>query len=253
MVFSHPISPLPDVLRAGVRRLWFTRLSGHDDALLPIVIFTDLLRTTPCQAPRGIDPFIGLPCRMVKQAIEDRRGDDGIPEDAAPFSHRAVGGDQDRSLLVAPRHQLEEQMGGVGLEGQIAQLVDDQQLRPRQGRHLPVERAIAVCLGQHRHQRGRRDELHVVILPDCLAAEADSQMRLARARRAEEQNRVAMGDPAAGRQLPDLPLIQRWLRLEVEAVQLAHEGELRQLARHGDAPLVAPRDLARHQEGQRLA
>lgn len=62
-----------------------------------------------------------------------------------------------------------------------------------------------------------------------------------------------MSNPAAGRQLPDLAVIQRRLRVEVEAVEFAHKRELRDLACHGDAPLVAPRDLARNEEGQSLA
>ena len=90
-----------------------------------------------------------------------------------------------------------------------------------------------MSLGQHRHQRGRRDELHVVILADRLAAEADGKMRLARSGRPQEQKRVTVRDPAAGRKLPDLLLIQRRLRLVVEAVQFAHEGELGELAMPG--------------------
>jgi hypothetical protein len=121
-------------------------------------------------------------------------------------------------------------MGGVGLEGKIAQFVDDQQLRSRQECQLFVERAVAVGLGQHRHQGSCRDELNVVILTDRLAAEAHGQMGLSRSRRPEEQNRIAVGDPAASCQFPDLTWIQRWLRLEVEAVQFTHERELCQLA-----------------------
>lgn len=43
-------------------------------------------------------------------------------------------------------------------------------------------------------------------------------MSLACSGRPEEQDRVAVSDPAAGRKLPDLALIQRRLGLEVEAV-----------------------------------
>lgn len=71
-----------------------------------------------------------------------------------------------------------------------------------------VEQAVGVGLGQHRHQRRRRDELHVVILTDGLSAQGDRQMGLARARRPQEQECVAVCDPPAGRQFPDLLLIQ---------------------------------------------
>lgn len=80
-------------------------------------------------------------------------------------------------------------------------------------------------LGQHRHERGRRDELDAMVLPDRLAPESHRQMCLARTRRSKQQDRVAMSDPAAGRQLPDLALIQRRLRVEVEAVEFAYKRE----------------------------
>src|SRR3546814_744335 len=38
---------------------------------------------------------------VVQQAIEDRGGDDGIAEHAAPFPDRAVAGDQHAAALVA--------------------------------------------------------------------------------------------------------------------------------------------------------
>ena len=58
---------------------------------------------------------------------------------------------------------------------------------------------------------------------------------------------------SGGCKLPDLTLIQRRLGIEVEAVQFAYEGELSQLARHGDAPLVAASNLPRDKEGQGFA
>src|SRR5215217_7555883 len=62
-----------------------------------------------------------------------------------------------------------------------------------------------------------------------------------------------MRNPAAGRQLPDLPRIQRRLRVELKAVEFTHKRELRDLARHGNPTLVAPCDLAPNQERQGLA
>ncbi len=52
----------------------------------------------------------------------------GVAEGGSPFGDRAVAGHQHRAALVAPARQLEEQVGGVGLEQQVGQLVDDQQL-----------------------------------------------------------------------------------------------------------------------------
>ena len=78
-------------------------------------------------------------------------------------------------------------------------------------------------------------------------------MRLADAGRPEQQQRLAVRHPAAGGKLADLPGIERGLGGEVEAVQLAHRREMRDLARHLDATLVPAGDLALAQERQRLA
>lgn len=56
---------------------------------------------------------------VMEQAIEDGGSDDGIAEHGAPLADRAVGGDEQAAALVAPRHELEEQVGGIGIEGQM--------------------------------------------------------------------------------------------------------------------------------------
>lgn len=61
---------------------------------------------------------------VVKQPIEDRRGDDGITEDRAPFSDGAVEGHEHGAALIAAADELEEQTRGVGLERQTTELVD---------------------------------------------------------------------------------------------------------------------------------
>ncbi len=78
-------------------------------------------------------------------------------------------------------------------------------------------------------------------------------MRLAHPRRAEEQHGLAVGDEAPRRDLPDLRLVKRRLGGEVEAGQLAHEGEAGQPEPHVDAALVAPGDLPLAEQRQGLA
>jgi hypothetical protein len=50
----------------------------------------------------------------------------GVPEHFAPTPERLVGGHDHGSALVAGGHELEEQVGGLGLERYVANLVDDQ-------------------------------------------------------------------------------------------------------------------------------
>jgi hypothetical protein len=41
---------------------------------------------------------------VVEEAVEDRGGDGGVVEDRAPVSDAAVGGEDDRTVLVAVLH-----------------------------------------------------------------------------------------------------------------------------------------------------
>lgn len=84
-------------------------------------------------------------------------------------------------------------MCGVGLERQIAELVDDQQLGPRQDRQLLFQRTFLMSLGKHGDQRRGGNELGAIILPDRLAPERNRQMRFACAWRPEQKGRVASG------------------------------------------------------------
>src|SRR3546814_4779988 len=86
-------------------------------------------------------------------------------------------------------------------------------------------------LRQRRHQGGRSDELDAVVVADRLAAEADCQMGLAGSGRTEEQQRVAMRHPTAGREFAELALVERGLGAPVEPLEVAHERELRDLRR----------------------
>jgi hypothetical protein len=108
---------------------------------------------------------------VVKQPIEDRGCDHGIPEDRAPFPDRPVRGDEHGAALVTPADQLEEQVSGIRLERQVTELVDDQQLRFRVVGQTFLEPAIRVRFGELRDQRGRRREQHRVAGHDRIASD----------------------------------------------------------------------------------
>src|SRR5581483_2702814 len=88
-----------------------------------------------------------------------------------------------RAGLVAPAHQLEEQMRSVRLQRQVAKLVDDQQLRLREAEQLLVEPLLGVCLGEACDERHGGGELHRVAGQDRLPAEGDGKVGLADAGR----------------------------------------------------------------------
>lgn len=67
---------------------------------------------------------------MVDNAVDHGGGNGLVGEDFAPAGKGQVAGQDDRAGLVARGDQLEEQVRCVGVEGEIANLVDDQELQP---------------------------------------------------------------------------------------------------------------------------
>src|SRR3546814_5369124 len=95
-------------------------------------------------------------------------------------------------------------MRGVGFERQVAELVDDPQLRLGVEAEPLLEPSVGVSLDQAGDQRRRGDEQHRVALADRLAAERDGEVGLAAAWWAAQEERRPVGYPAAGRQIADL-------------------------------------------------
>ena len=62
--------------------------------------------------------------------------------------HRLVRGDDQRGPFVAGGHELEEQVRGLGFEGDVADLVDDQQRDPAELDQFVLEPAGVVGLGE---------------------------------------------------------------------------------------------------------
>ena len=122
----------------------------------------------------------------------------------------------------------------AAVDRQVADLVDDQQ--PRHGVELEplLEPPLGVRLGERGDQVGRRGEEHAVAGLDGLEPEADRQVGLAHAGRAEHDDVVAVLDEVTARQRLDLLLVERRLIAEVEGLQRFDEGEARHAGAHGD-------------------
>ena len=85
---------------------------------------------------------------MVDHAVDHRCGDGLVAEDAAPAAEGQVGGQDQRGVFVAAADELEEQVGGLGFEGDVADFVDDQQRIAAQAAQLVLEPAGVVGVGQ---------------------------------------------------------------------------------------------------------
>jgi len=64
----------------------------------------------------------------VKDPIQDGRCDDPVAKDLVPLAEAYVLGQDQRPLFVAPRDELEEQTGAVAVDGDVSDLVNDQEL-----------------------------------------------------------------------------------------------------------------------------
>jgi hypothetical protein len=65
------------------------------------------------------------------------------PRTSPPGPEAAVAGDDDRAAFVAAGDEREQQVGGLALQGEVADLVDDEQPVEVQASQLVVE-AVAV-------------------------------------------------------------------------------------------------------------
>jgi hypothetical protein len=82
----------------------------------------------------------------VDEPVDQGGGDHGVAEDLAPLLEAAVGGDDDRAAFVAAGDEREEQVGGLALQGQVANFVDDEQVVALQPAQLGLE-LVAVLGG----------------------------------------------------------------------------------------------------------
>ena len=67
---------------------------------------------------------------MVGQAIQQGGRHLGVAEDGCPIGEDEIGGDDDCRPLVEAADQVEEQLAAAVGKGQIAQLVEDDEVDP---------------------------------------------------------------------------------------------------------------------------
>src|SRR5579862_6065497 len=94
--------------------LWFVGRGCGDAAEIPV------------PEPVGV-AFEGDDVGVVDEPVDHRGGDDLVAEDLAPPAERLVAGNDEAGSFVAGGDELEEQVGGLSLERDVADFVDDQQ------------------------------------------------------------------------------------------------------------------------------
>ena len=95
---------------------------------------------------------------MVREAVDqgDRAG--RVGKDGVPLLKEQVRGHDDGALLVSATDDLKQQVRGVGVVGEVPDLVNGQNLRPGIGAQSALQRARGVLAVQIEQEVRRGDE-----------------------------------------------------------------------------------------------
>ena len=171
---------------------------------------------------------------VVGEAIEQRGRHLGITEDARPFTECEVGGDDDRGALVEPADEVEQELSSGLSEGQIAELVENDEVHSGELIGDPTLPSVAGL------DLEPVDEIDHVVEPatgagaDAASGDGNGQMGLAGAGAADQHGVALLGDEATAGEVTDERLIDR-RALELEVVDVLGERQL------GDGELVLDR------------
>ena len=130
---------------------------------------------------------------VVREAVDEGDRAGRIGKDGVPLLEGQIRRDEDGFLLVATADNLKEEIGGVGVVGQIADFVDGEQVRPGIGAEATFERARRVPAVEIEHEIGRREKAGGVAGQDRLVDEVLREHRLAEPLRTDEDDILALG------------------------------------------------------------
>ena len=91
---------------------------------------------------------------VVKQSVDQGTGHEVVAEDLAPFVKEFVRDQNGRGSLIAASYELEEEHGAVASDRQVADLVDHEERRMREGLK-PLSEGFRPCGFESRSRRGR--------------------------------------------------------------------------------------------------
>lgn len=184
---------------------------------------------------------------MVQEAIKQCGRDDGIAEDISPFGKAAVCGQDHRALLVSSVDEVEEEIAAAGHDGEIADLVDDEQRRAAEEEQAFAKASFSLGLGETCDEFCKRAEVDAPAGFDRLDAESDGQVALVGSWRAEKVYDFAAGDEPELGKCQDAVAVERGLEGEVEAGQRLDRPEASHAERRLDPAVLAQREFFRQE------
>ena len=168
------------------------------------------------------------------QAIEQGRCQGRVPKDLGPVRKAKIRRNDDRSSLVAFRHDMEKQFSTFTRKRHIAEFVYDEQAKPGIALHESTESFAFPGLDQFVGQAASRDKA----CRDPLAAGFNSKscrhVRFPRPSFAKEDDVAMVLDIVAAGQFPEQPSVQARDRFGIEVLQGLDALVLGHVAGNGD-------------------
>src|SRR3954447_269885 len=163
--------------------------------------------------------FEGEDFGVVDEPVDHRGGDDVVAEDLAPGAEGLVGGDDQARAFVAAADEHEHQVGGVRVERDVADLVDDEQRDPLQPREFVVEAALALRVGEQGDPFGGGAERDAVPGEAGADGDRDRQMAFPGPRGPEQDEILAAGEEVELAEVQDRVAPEAGLKGEVEFLE----------------------------------
>src|SRR5215211_6811408 len=105
-----------------------------------------------------VRPRAGLDDVSVEgESVDDGSGEPGVGEGGAPFGEGGIGGAGDRGFLLARSDDLEQQFGAAGVEPDVSDFVEAEQIQMGVAGHDPGQLSVVGGLDQLIGQGGGGD------------------------------------------------------------------------------------------------
>lgn len=107
----------------------------------------------------------------MDEAVGDGAGGSGVVEELAPILEGEIGGDDGRGTLVALVEDLVEQVGPASVEGEVAELIDDEEVEGGPGGETTTQRVAGLGGDELVDEIGGERETDAVAAEACELAE----------------------------------------------------------------------------------
>ena len=119
----------------------------------------------------------------MQHPVQDGAGDDRISKNIPPISIGLIRGENHGASLVTPGDELEEQVGSQAINGDIPDLINDQQLDLGKGLELFLKPPLLMGFSEAGHQGLGSHKEGAKAFPDGLDSQGNREMGLSHARR----------------------------------------------------------------------